>query len=234
MPFYIIRNTKEGDMVESVKIGKLVGLLTVLMLTASAGCTSRQPVPSGNATAPPTPALAVLAEAEEVARGFIEAYGAFDADRAMAYLTDGAIAEMSGSLKEFRLDISLREAQGIKQTINGCEQWGDPASGISVRCAFDMHALRSDEIGLGPYTDNYWDLTVRDGKIVSATESWAYLTNGFSKEMWEPFADWVSAEHPKDVAVMYTDGDQTSSRRSRESFRLWEKRTREYAEEVGR
>ena len=97
-----------------------------------------------------------------------------------------------------------------------------------------MHALRSDEIGLGPYTANYWDLVVSDEEIVSATWNWAFMTNGFSEEMWEPFADWVSAEHPEDVSVMYTDASQTSQRMSQESVRLWEERTREYADEVGR
>ena len=51
--------------------------------------------------------------------------------------------------------------------------------------------------------------------------------------MWEPFADWVRTTYPEDGAVMY-EGDYTDFQLSRESIRLWEQRTREYVEEVGR
>jgi hypothetical protein len=171
-------------------------------------------------------------KAKEVATGFVKAYGAFHPDRAMSYLTEDAIAAEWGTPEEFRLLISLLEAIGFKQTINHCEQQSDSASGVRVRCAFDVHSLRSDEIGLGPYTDNYWDLTVRDGKIVSATESSAYLTNGFSEEMWEPFRDWVLATHPRDFDVMYCCGGD-NFRLTEESIRLWGRHTREYVKEVG-
>jgi hypothetical protein len=97
---------------------------------------------------------------------------------------------------------------GYKQTINGCEQVGNSESGLSLRCAFEMDAGGSDEIGLGPYTGNYWRLTVRDGKIVSARRDIAFMTNGFSDQIWEPFAEWVSVEHPDDVLAMYTDESQ--------------------------
>jgi hypothetical protein len=45
-----------------------------------------------------------------------------------------------------------------------------------------MHAIRSDEIGLGPHTGNYWDLTVRDGKIVSAQREVEFMT-GFEDQI---------------------------------------------------
>jgi basic membrane protein A and related proteins len=187
-------------------------------------------VTESNAVAPENP---VDAAAEEIARGFLDAYGAFDADRAVTYLSDDAIAEGWGSPEEFRLDVSLRKGQGYKQMIDDCARHGDSPSGISLRCGFDLHALRSDEIGLGPYAGNYWDLTVRDDKIVSASTTWAFMTNGFAREMWGPFANWVAAEHPNDIATMYEDPKGLAgSLRTEESVRLWEQRTREYVEHV--
>jgi hypothetical protein len=43
----------------------------------------------------------------------------------------------------------------------------------------------------------------------------------------------VSKAHPKDAAVMYTDGC-CNVRLTEESIRLWDRRTREYVEEMGR
>jgi hypothetical protein len=170
--------------------------------------------------------------------GFLDAYGAFDADRALTYLTDDAIAEMSGSAAgantrdEFRLELALLEASGYKETINGCEPPADSSSGTTVRCAYDFHSIRSDEMGLGPYTDNHWDFTISDGKIVSAANTIAFMTNGFSEQVWEPFAQWVATTYPDDVPKMYTSASQTESQLTEESVQLWEQRSREYAEEV--
>jgi hypothetical protein len=46
--------------------------------------------------------------------------------------------------------------------------------------------------------------------------------------MWEPFAAWVSSEHPDDVLVMYTDESQEMHQVTEASNRLWEQRTAEY------
>ena len=129
---------------------------------------------------------------------FLDAYGALDAERALTYLSDEAVAGMSsGTPESFRLELALLEAQGYEETITRCEQRGDSSSGTTVRCAYDFHGIRSDEMGLGPYSDNYWELTVRDGKIVAATNTIAFETNGFSEQVWEPFAEWVARTYPR-------------------------------------
>jgi hypothetical protein len=167
-------------------------------------------------------------QAEAVAREFLAAYGSFDADKAITYLTNGAIAEGGNTREELRLDFAHDRAVGLKQTINGCEQQGKSESGVSLRCAFEMDAIRSDEIGLGPYTGNYWRLTVRDGKIASAEREIEFMTNRFTDQIWEPFAEWVSVAHPDDVLAMYTDQRQEMQRVTEDSIRLWEQRTAEY------
>jgi len=171
--------------------------------------------------------------AEEIASGFLDAYGASDTDRAITYLTDNAITDAFGSVGGFRQLLAWQEAIGYEQMLEPCEQLGESASGVSLRCTFDFHAVRSDEIGLGPYTGSYWDLTVRDGKVVSATLRWEWTT-GFALQMWRPFALWVATTYPGDVLVMYTDGSQGMVAHSEESIRLWEQRTREYVAAVRR
>lgn len=169
--------------------------------------------------------------AVEVATGFVEAFGAFDADRAIAYLADDVdLSQLDAKTVEaFPLELSLFEAMGYQQTLaEPCRETGTSASGTAVRCPIDWHAIRSAEIGLGPYP-GYWDLTVRDGEIARAQLD--FNIDEFSPQMWEPFAAWVAREHPRSGDVMY-DPPYTNFALTEQSIRLWERRTREYVEAV--
>ncbi len=116
--------------------------------------------------------------AEEVATSFVEAIGAFDAERAITYLADDADISLmissvgaqgvKGTLGEFRLLLSLFEATGYKQMLDSCKDLGSSASGSSLSCTFDYHNFRSDEIGRGPFSGSSFSLTVREGVIVQA------------------------------------------------------------------
>ena len=171
-----------------------------------------------------------------VARGFLKAYGDFEADRALKVLSSDAVvggqgwpAAGWGSREAFRSELSLLAAIGFKLIVTGCEEQDDAAPSVTVHCDFNVHAIRSDEIGFGPYSGNSWDFVVRDGKITSVVSSWGYLTNGFSQEMWEPFRAWVTSTHPDDVAVMYRPGGAAMTD---ESIRHWGKRSREWVKVV--
>jgi hypothetical protein len=176
-------------------------------------------------------AALLIIQSRDEATGFVEAYGAFDVEEAMTYLADDATIAVLGAQDDPRLLISWLEATGYQQMVDPCEGVGNSASG-SIRCTFAFHALRSGELGRGPFGGSSFDLVVRDGKIVHASQSWEI--EKFSPQVWEPFAGWVSTAHPKDAAVMYTDESYTNVRLTAESIRLWELRTREYVEEVGR
>jgi hypothetical protein len=177
------------------------------------------------------PESAVNARAEKVATGFVQAYGAFDVEQAMTYLADDARIAVLGAQDDPRLLISWLEATGYQQIVDPCDGLGNSSSG-SIRCTFAFHALRSGELGRGPFGGSTFDLVVRDGKIVDASQSWEI--ERFSPQVWEPFANWVSNAHPQDAAVMYTDESYSNVRLTRESIRLWELRTLEYVEKVGR
>ncbi len=216
------------------KVGMRIGAFAVAMAIGLAACT-------GTGDTPPVETTSTAGEtttAEEVATGFLAAYGSFDAERAIAYLARGAdISELVGSVNAhgvegtrdgFRLLVSLLEAQGYKQMLDPCEERDSSAAGTTIRCAFEFHTIWSDELGLGPYSGSYFDLTVRDGTIVRAAKTWE--TERFSPQVWEPFAVWVSAHYPEDVAVMYQDETMSAVRFGEESIRLWEQRSREYVD----
>jgi hypothetical protein len=198
--------------------------------TASATATTDGAASTTVASAEPATA------AEGVAMGFVDAYGAFDADRALAYLPEEALATghtpVIGAWESpdrFRRELRLLAASGFKQMVTGCDEQDVTDLGVSVRCDFDLHEIRSDEIGFGPYTGNYWQLTVRDGKVTSAASSWPFLANGSSKEMWEPFRQWVESVYPEDAAVMYLGPSVGQGPAiTDESIRLWEQRSREW------
>jgi hypothetical protein len=176
--------------------------------------------------------------AAEVATKFTAAYGGLDADQALSYVADDAdisglwtsvgTQDAQGMREQFRALISLLEAQGYKQLRNSCEELDNSAAGTHVQCSFDFHDLRSDELGRGPFSGSYLDLTVRDGVIDRASTYWEI--EKFSPQMWEPFARWVSKAHRDDAAVMYMDATYSGVRLNAESIRLWERHTQGYVD----
>jgi hypothetical protein len=175
--------------------------------------------------------------ADEVATKFVAAYGDLDADRALSYVADDAdvsglwtsvgTQDVQGMKEQFRTLIALLEAQGYKQLGTSCEELDSSAADTHVQCGFDFHDLRSDDVGRGPFSGSYLDVTVHDGSIVRASTYWEIGT--FSPQMWEPFAKWVAKAHREDAEVMYTDGSYSGVRLNQESIGLWDRNTREYA-----
>jgi hypothetical protein len=209
-----------------------LGLVAIALIVGSrGGQDSTTP-----AIEPPT-VNPVDATAVEIATGFVEAYGAFDVEQVSAYLADGVEIDevtasgqryVQGTREELRLRLSFLEATGYKVMLDSCEELSTSATNASVRCTFDYHQLRSDEIGLGPFSGSYFDLWVRDGQIVRVSKYWD--TEGYSAQVWGPFTTWVSTTYPEDAGVMY-EGEGV--RLTEESIRLWERHSREYVREVG-
>ena len=226
------RRTRNRKAAALVLVGA-IGVVVIAVILASRG--------GGNATTPADESPAVgLTTAEELARDFVGAYGAFDAERAITYLAEDAdISELmaavgaagsEGGPDELRSLTSLLEAMRYQQILGRCEEQGGSTSGIRVRCAFAFHLLGSYQMGRGPFGGSSFDVTVRDGRIVRASQS--FETEEFSPQMWEPFAGWVSSTHPDDATVMYRDGTFSGARLTEESTELWRERTLEYVREI--
>lgn len=218
------RNKKFG----AFAVAAAIGIVAVVAIVVSRPSEDAVNIPAGEPTANPV----------QVGTSFVEAYGTFDAELAISYLAEDAAVSVVGGAggvgttpEEWPLNLSWWEATGYEQTLDSCERTGSSASGTQVRCTLDYHNLRSDEIGRGPFGGSYWDITVRDGQIVLASQT--CNIDEFSTQMWEPFADWVSNNYPKDAAVMYTEGldDYVLTE---DSIRLWEQHSKEYVKEVDR
>ena len=220
------RRSSRNKKIGALAVAAAIGLAAVALIISMRVGQNAKP-----ANLPPTVAPLDV-KAQQVAMGFLEAYGAHDADRAISYLADNADLSALGleGTREFRLLLSFQEASGFKQILTSCEETGSSVSGTDIRCTFDFYAIRSDEIGRGPYTGSYFDLTVRNGEIDRVSN---YLEIGeFSPQMWEPFAAWVSANYPKDAAVMY-NSSLTDYRLTKASIRLWKLHSQQYVKSVG-
>jgi hypothetical protein len=219
-------------------VGVKVGAFTVAAALSVGAIAFLLMVRSDRDTTTPADEPSVVSSmdpAKDVARSFLDAFGAFDAERAMTYVADDADFTGMGGFPEagsegLSMLTSFLEAFGWNQTITSCEALpAAMASDTTVVCAFEWHGLRSDEIGRGPFSDSEFVFTVRDSEIVEA--AWYWNIQRFSRQMWDPFAAWVSETYPDDVELMYQDG-QTEFRLSPESIRLWDRHSREYADQV--
>ncbi len=123
----------------------------------------------------------------------------------------------------------MLEAHRYQQMLDSCDELSSSATGTTVRCTFDFHALRSDELGLGPYSGNYFDLTVHDGQIVRG--SYHDGAESFSPQVWEPFASWMGVNHPRDAAIIFSSGGN-GARLTEEAIPLWEQDIQEYVQMV--
>lgn len=175
-----------------------------------------------------------MLQAERTAGDFVEAFGAFDAERAMhevgpnplSQVIDGQVPPTASGLSTM---LAMLRAIGYRQSDVSCQGVG-AGDTIYVSCAFAFDAIGSDAFGRGPYGGSTFTFTIRSGRIHDA--SWTLRTDdGFSAEMWEPFRDWIRADHPEDFDVMYIDNGG-SYRLTPASIRLWEQRTKEYVEAV--
>ena len=172
--------------------------------------------------------------AEQTATAFVEAFGDFDPDRAATYLAENAeltIWEDELGNDHWRRGNRWLQAAGTQILLDKCQALWTTGPATYVSCAFDMHALGSEQLGRGPYPDNAFSLTVNDGEIVDASMTLASRSNGFSEEMWRPFAKWMVRTYPVDAAVMYYNYPKTDwAHETPRSFELWRQHIQDYVE----
>ena len=165
-----------------------------------------------------------------IASSFIRSSYAYELDRAEGMLSTDVDMVDPETLDKWRDQNAWYEAAGFSVTDLSCREESTSSAGTEVHCTFALRGMGSEHLGVGPYGGNTFDLTVLDGEITSVKEYWPFEENGFSDEMWEPFADWIQQTHPDDADVMYTDASLTEPRPGPTSMGLWELRVRQYAE----
>ncbi len=135
---------------------------------------------------------------EQAAAAFVDAYGRYDRPLLKSLVAGDALAYWSSLDRSNRQD----EAMEFRVLLDHCTALDSSSAGTRVNCSFDMHALGSEQMGLGPFANNQFVLTVRDGKVVASGMNFTYATNGFAGQVWEPFFAWVTLHYPKDIPRM--------------------------------
>jgi hypothetical protein len=163
-----------------------------------------------------SPPPAGPAQPEDVAAAYVDAYANYDRPRLKSLLAGNALANWPDLSNGNRSD----EAIEFRVLLDSCTTLYQVRAGTQEQCTFDVQALGSEQLGLGPYSNNQFFLMVEGGKITEAEIHFDYGANGFAREMWEPFVAWVTQHYPKDVPVMI-DGNNNArpDARSVELFR---------------
>lgn len=204
--------------------GRPATLLAVVVVLAAAlsGCASTS-AEDGQAPAATATTSAPSIPPEQVAAEYVDAYAHFDRPRLKSVLGGDALTNWRTTLSKFN-----RADEAIEFTIlpGSCRPQPSSGSDTSVTCPFDMHGLGSDELGLGPYSNNDFGIVVRDGRVVEAEMHFDYGHNGFAGQMWEPFVAWVTRNHPQDIPKMLDgNGDALPDATS---IKIWHRLIRQY------
>ncbi len=151
---------------------------------------------------------------EQVATAFVNAYGNYDRPRLKSLLAGDALVNWSALDESNRGD----EAIEVRVLLDSCTELNHLSVGTQVWCAFDVHALGSDRLGLGPYSNNRFLVTVDGGKIIESNIYFDYMNNGFNIQMMEPFVAWVTKHYPKDVPAMFEGNNTRPDAKTAELF----------------
>lgn len=181
--------------------------------------------------------------AEDVVRGFLAAWGAFDPEAAMTYVADDANLrglidpQVPANRKGLSLMLALAEAVDYRETITWCRAV-PLSSGTHVVCGYDFTTIDAVALGRGPFTGSTIAFVVRDGEIVNGSVS-PNDDHQYASKVRAPFAKWLAATHPRDFEVMYGAIPSRPGgfkfvryRLTEESIRLFGLRTPEYVEAV--
>ena len=207
----------------------VTGLVAVAAAIAVLAWISSQ-VPRADDPAPVDPDRS----AENTAETFVDAYAAYDREQVAELLADADdVALWTDEYDDDHWQRGSRwlEAAGARILLDSCDAlWSSPA-GTHVSCVFDLHALHSEQLGLGPWPDNTLEFTVKDGKILEATQTLGNATNGFWPDLWNPFVRWLSRNHPAEAGQMFVDWPETRWVNDRPRGRqLWRQLSQEYAD----
>jgi len=174
--------------------------------------------------------VAARLAAEQGATEFLQAFAAFDAEAASAHLAAAAATEriVPEDVQDYQQAIALYKAMGYEQELGTCRQVNATAAGLEVRCPFAYQFMGSGELGLGPFEGSYFSVVADDSGMISRVVS-VWDTRDFTREIGDPFTDWVTTTHPDEAELMSVNA---SPALTPESLALWEQLRGEYVQYV--
>jgi hypothetical protein len=163
----------------------------------------------------------------DIARSFIEARDAWDAEAAIALLaSDAVVRDEIRTVEELPAWFDLLRAVDWRWTVGECAETATGAA-AEVTCTYTHNNAWTRALGVEPLTGTF-NFVVSDGEI-------AELNHIFNRADFSPvfaaFTGWVGSNHLEDMDVMFTSvvGVYVLTP---ESIALWEQYTNEFVASV--
>jgi len=185
--------------------------------------------PSQTTAAPPVDEAALL----HIATAFMEARANYDGAALEALVaSDASIAglEFIDSADQYPMLAELERVTGASYLDVRCTA----GSADRVVCRYTLENDLTRALGVGPYPNNSFLLSIVDGQIVLVNHN--IRTDDYIPEAVAPLRSWVIANHPDDYAVMYrpnpVPGADDLPAITPEAISLWEVRVVEFVAEL--
>jgi hypothetical protein len=165
----------------------------------------------------------------EVARAFVEARDAWDAEATVIlFASDAVISDLQVPfVTDYEKQYRWYEAVDWRWAVDECAEVVYPAR--TVTCSYTMNNAWSRALEVGPITGGF-DFTVADGQILELTH---FFNLGGFDPVWGAFRKWVRDKHPEDIMGMYMVSDlRWTPHYTPESMALWEQYTDEFVASV--
>ena len=175
--------------------------------------------------ADPAPVQQPAVDAVQVAERFLAAYTSNDIETVATMAVPGG-----EDLPGWRRVMSRNQAWDIDFMFEPCRQTTTNSVGSGVICFFSFHALRSQEVGRGPFEDATFTVWVdENGDVFDADPTWNHEYNGLAQHF-EAVHTWVATKHPEDKAFLWTDEDEVPAADWERWTTLWQKYLAEYVD----
>jgi hypothetical protein len=169
--------------------------------------------------------ISAAAAPVDVARSFIEAEDAWDAEAALALLAPDVVIHhgLLTQAEEYPSLFAWDKALDWHYTVEECNQIAvtDP---VEVVCTFSHDNAWTEALGVGPFSGSSTDFVIADGQIQELTRNFNFST-GFSTQAWDVFESWVKTNHPDGHSLIYRGNDPNLTP---EALALWEQYTSEF------
>jgi hypothetical protein len=171
--------------------------------------------------------------AERVAQELAEAFADGDNARVASML-----AETSSAPPGWRSFAKIDDAWSAEYFLDRCRTEIVTDYATRVGCTFAYHSLHSEELGLGPFGNNYLGVAVKDGEVRSFSVVFNGESNG-EAALYESVGKWIHENHPEDWKFLETDGLLTERGAFPKSdlprwVWLWQRYSAQYAAEMTR
>jgi hypothetical protein len=237
--------TPAADTDSVTTTGEVAPASTSSATATTSATTSTVPPPSTTTSAAPLDPR--VEEALEVATEFMHGFADRDMEVIEATSVEGHVFAFTvDAFERFPDEFAWLDAIGWVLTVNDCTVTNPDVDNTTITCSVTHENAWSRALGVGPYDGEFfvgvsipgqsnWVYPDRDEPVVTTRAFAQFPTFFFTRETWEPFIDWVDANHPDDLPLMLSSiqPPETSMLSAwptltPESIELWRTRTEEF------